>query len=147
MTSPRKSSKRAQQAILGENSDQSYTWLSTTWRSRIWNEEIQNTHYSSHSVSLSPKDDTYWKPINGQIKLNERAYICGADWGWRTIFIKRAMQEVAEKLKNWKDAAGRKKILNNNEDWKTFLRQHDQESRTVSLFFYDVGLLSSNDVP
>ena len=76
-----------------------YTWLSTTWRSRIWNEEILNTHHSSHSVSLNLKDDTSWKPTNGQIKLHERAYTCGADWGWRTIFIKsfaRSCREIEE---------------------------------------------------
>ena len=28
-----------------------------------------------------------------------------------------------------------------------FLTQHNQESRTVSLFFYDLDLLSSNDIP
>ena len=32
------------------------------------------------------------------------------------------MQEVAEKLKNWKDAAIRKKMLKNNKDWNNFLR-------------------------
>ena len=117
-----------------------YTWLSTTWRSRIWNEEILNTHDSSHSVSLSLKGDTSWKPTNGQIKLHERAYTCGADWGWRTIFIKRAMQEVAEKLKNWKDAAIRKKYKKNNEDWKNFLRSmirnHEQWVYSSTMLAY-----------
>ena len=37
-----------------------------------------------------------------------------------TIFIKKAMQEVAEKLKNWKYAAIRKEITENNEDWNNF---------------------------
>ena len=55
-----------------------------------------------------------------------------------------AMQEVAEKLKNCKDAAIRKEITKNNEDWS--LTQHDQESRTGSPFFYDPDLLSSYDV-
>ena len=35
----------------------------------------------------------------------------------------------------------RKEITKINEDWKTFLTQHDQESRKVSLFFYDPDLL------
>ena len=38
---------------------ENYTRLSTTWRSKIWSEEIQNTHYSSHSVSLNLKDYSY----------------------------------------------------------------------------------------
>ena len=37
-----------------------------------------------------------------------------------TIFVKKAMQEVAEKLKNWKYAAIRKEITENNEDWNNF---------------------------
>ena len=121
-----------------------YTLLSTTWRSRIWNEEIQNTHHSSHSVSLNLKDDNYWKPINGQIKLNVRDYICVANWRWRTIFIKNAMQEVAEKLKNWKDAAVKRK-LQKQRRLGEFPMQHDQGSRTVSLFFNDLDSPSSYD--
>ena len=98
------------------------TRLSTTLRSKIQGEEIQNAHHSSHKESLNLEDDNYWKPLNGQIKLNEREYICVADWEWRTIFIKKAMQEVAQKLKIWKDAAFSKKILKSNKDWKNFPR-------------------------
>ena len=89
---------------------ENYFWMSTRWRSRIWSEEIQKTHWLSHSVSLNLEDNNYWKSI-GQIKLNVREYICVAGWWLRTIFIKNAMQEVAEKLKNWKDAAVERKIL------------------------------------
>ena len=46
-----------------------------------------------------------------QSKFNVREYICVADWEWRVIFIKNAIQEVAEKLKLWEYAALRKKIL------------------------------------
>ena len=53
------------------------TPLSTTWRSKIQSEEIQNTH----DEILNLKDDNYSKPINGQIKHNEREHICAADWG------------------------------------------------------------------
>ena len=55
-----------------------------------------------------------------QTKLNVRGYICVANWRRRTIFIKKAMQEVAEKFKNKKEAAG--EILKNYEEWKNFLR-------------------------
>ena len=37
---------------------ENYTRLSTTLRSKNWNDEIQNTHYSSHSVSLNLKEYT-----------------------------------------------------------------------------------------
>ena len=107
-------SPRTPGTSLGENSVQrNYTRLCTTWKSKIWSEEIQNTHYSSHNESLNLKDDNYWKPINWQIKLNVRQYICVANWRWRTVFIKNATQEVAKNLKNWKEAAIKRKY------WKT----------------------------
>ena len=59
----------------------------------------RNTHWLSHSVSLNLEDNNYRKP--NQIKLNEREYICVADWGWRIIFIKNAMQEVAEEIEEF----------------------------------------------
>ena len=59
---------------------ENFSRLSTTWRSKIWSEEIQNTHYSSHSVSMNLKDDNYWKPINGHIKPSVREYTCVVNW-------------------------------------------------------------------
>ena len=72
-----------------------FTGQSTTWRSKLWNEEIQNTHYSSHSVSLNLKVDNNWKLINEQIKLN----LC-SELEMKDHLIKKAMREVAKKLKN-----------------------------------------------
>ena len=54
--------------------------------------------------------------------VKDYEYICVADWEWRTIFIKNAVQEVAEKSKNWKDAAIKRKLLKNNVAWNNFLR-------------------------
>ena len=77
-----------------------YTRLSTTWRSKIWNEEIQNTHYSSHSASLNLKDDNLLKANQCTDQAQrERTHLCSR-LGRRTIFIKKAVQEVVEKLKN-----------------------------------------------
>ena len=84
---------------------ENYTRLSTAWTSKIWSEEIQNTHQSSHNVSMNLKDDNYWKPINGQIKPSVRTYTCAVNWRWRAVFTRNATQEVVENLKNWKDAA------------------------------------------
>ena len=61
---------------------------------------------------------------------------------WENTFVWRIEDEessspgmlrkkVAENLKNWKDAAIKRKILKNSEDWKIFT-QPDQESRTAS---------------
>ena len=122
---------------------ENYIWMSTTWRSKIQSEGIRNTHYSSHNESMKLKDNNYWKPNRAS---STREYICVADWGWRTIFIKKAMQEIA---KNWRI---KKKLLsrgNTETQWRLeeFPMQHDQESRTVNLFFYDPDLLSSKDGP
>ena len=76
-----------------------------------------------------------------------REFFCVANWGWRIIFIKNAIQEVAEKLKNWEYAAGRKGNTEKQRRLEESLTQHDQESRTVSLFFCDPDLLSSYDIP
>ena len=59
-------------------------------------------------------------------------YICMANWRRRTVFIKNAMQDVAENLKNWQDAAIKRKQTGKHWRVKHFI-QHDQESRTVSL--------------
>ena len=110
---------------------ENYTRLSTRWRSRIWNEEIQNLHYSSHSVSLDLNDVYYWKPINLQIKLNVREYTRVADWRCRIIFIKNAMQEVAEKLKNFKKRCYQEENTEKKQRrLEEFRTQHVQESRT-----------------
>ena len=97
-----------------------HTWLSTTWRYTVWSEEIQNTHYSSHSVSLNLKDDSCWKPIKGQIKLNVREYLWVVNWRWWIVFTKIATQEVAKNLKNWERCYREGKYWKNFEDWKNF---------------------------
>ena len=80
-----------------------------------------------------------------QIKLSVRGYILEANWRWRIVLTRIASQEVAKILKSWEYAAIRKKILKNNKDWNNFFMQDDEESRTVSLFFHDLDLLSSCD--
>ena len=49
----------------------------------IQNLERRNSEYTfflSHNESLNLKDDNYWKPINGQIKLRVREYTCVVNW-------------------------------------------------------------------
>ena len=57
------------------------------------------------------------------------------------------MQELAEKVKNWKDAAIKKEISKKKRGFEEFRTQHDQESRTVSLFFSDPEQLWHTYVP
>ena len=80
-------------------------------------EESQNLRWLSRDESLNLKANLY-----EQIKLCVREYICVAEWRWGAIFIEKALQEVAERLKNWKDAAIRKKKLKDSEDWNNLLR-------------------------
>ena len=134
--------RRAQQAITVENSIQRKLYLNES-NMEIQKSERRNSEYALLESQRELESQGQHSLEANQSKLNEREYICGANWRWRIIFIKKAMQEVAEKLKNWEYDAIRKKIRKNNEDWHNFPTQHDQESRTVSLFFYDLDLLSS----
>ena len=78
---------------------ENYFWMSTRWRSRIWSEEIQNTHCSSHNESLNLKERQLEKAHQWADQAQrERIHLCSR-LRWRTIFIKKAMREVAEKLK------------------------------------------------
>ena len=69
----------------------------------IQNLERRNSEYAlfESQRELELQDDSYLRKAN-QSKLNVREFICVANWRWRTIVIKDAMQEVAEKLKNFK---------------------------------------------
>ena len=127
-----------------------YTWQSTTWRSKIWNEETQNSALFESQRDLGSQRLQFIGQIKFKCIFSRRSwnyeYIYVADWRWRTIFIKKAMQEVAEKPKNWKTLqSGR--TTEKQRRLEEFPTQHDQESRTVSLFFYDLDLLSSCDGP
>ena len=88
--------------------------IGAKWRNENWN----------------LKDDNSWKPINGQIKLSEREYMCVANWWWSTVCTRKATQEVAKKLKKWRDAAGKKKMKKLNKSSMDILcsmiRDHEQ---------------------
>ena len=74
--------------------------LSMMWRSKIYREEIQNMHYMSLGKSLNLRDNNCDKQVDWQTMLNEKELTCVASWCERIVFIKRARQEVAKKLKN-----------------------------------------------
>ena len=58
------------------------------------------------------------------------------------------MQEVAENLNNLqKNASIKRKNTEKQRRSEEFHTQHDQETRTVSLFFNDADLLSGYDGP
>ena len=63
-----------------------------------------------------------------------------------TIFIKEAMQEVAEKLKIGNTLLSGRKWLKTAKIG-IISTQHDEESRTVSLLFHHPDLLISYDIP
>ena len=59
---------------------ENYTRLSTTRRFITWSEDVQNLRSLIRDESVNLKDDKYWKPINRQIKLSVREYICAVNW-------------------------------------------------------------------
>ena len=66
----------------------------------IQKSERRNSEYAL-TESQREVESQRQQPLEAnQSKLNVREYICVADWRWRTIFIKNAMQEVAKKLKS-----------------------------------------------
>ena len=90
--------------------------------------------------------DSFWKISNVKIKLSVRENICVANWRWRTVFTRNATQDVANNLKELKRTCIQEANTSIQQRLKEFLMQDDKKSRTVSLFFYDLDILSSNDV-
>ena len=122
MRSPRTSSRK---------SSTSYAWWKFNSEKIFLNEcimkmqnlERRNSEYAVAAWAWISKTTI----VGSQSDQAQREKIhCVADWGWRIIFIKNAMQEVAEKLKNWKDAALRKEITKKKWSLKEFPTQHDQ---------------------
>ena len=136
--------RRARQFILGEKSIQRKVFLNE-YKMEIQNSERWNSEYESQRELESQRRQMLKANQWADQAQREREYICVADWGWRTIFMKKAMQEVAEKIEELKRSGCQEKITEKQWRLEGFPAQHDQESRTVSLFFYDPDLLSSYD--
>ena len=121
--------RRAPQAISGENSVQRKLDLNE-YKMEIQNLKRRDSEYAlfESQRELESQRQQPWEA--NQSKLNVRKYICVANWRWRTTFIKKAMWEVAEKLKNWKYAAIKRKSQKIKEDWTNFscsmIRNHEQ---------------------
>ena len=60
------------------------------------------------SQRLQLLQDIYW---TDQVQRERK--ICVANWIWRIVFIRKASQEVAKNLKNWKCAAFKRKNMEN----------------------------------
>ena len=43
---------------------------------KTWNEELNKPFLDCRGESLNLKDDNYWKPIDGKIKLSVREHTC-----------------------------------------------------------------------
>ena len=137
--------QRARQAIDKRKIQirEDYIWMSTTWSAKILSEEIQNTHWLSLSVSLNLKDYNCSRIFIGQIKLSERGYL-RSDLEMEDHLHQESYARSCREIENLKIRCYEEGNYKNNEDWKNFLRSNDQESRTVSLFYYDPDLLSSS---
>ena len=66
--------RRAQQAVLGENSVQRKLYLTEY--------ERRNSEYGfiESRRELESQRRLFWKPLNGQIKLRVREYTCVVNW-------------------------------------------------------------------
>ena len=146
--SPRTSSTKSSTSFFffSENSDQRKIVL-TENDLEIQRSERKNSEYA-RSKSQSEFESQGKQLEANQSKLNVKEKNGAANRRWRIIFIKNPIQEVAEKLKNWKDAAIKKEFFffekRRLEDIPT---QHDHESRSVRLFFFDPDILCSYDDP
>ena len=125
--------RRAQKAILGENSVQRKLY-STEYDMEIQNLERRNSEYALfesqrelESQRLQSLQDIQWTDQ----AQRERIHLCSESEDEEPSSPGNATQEVAKKLKNWKDVAIKRKTLKNSEDWEIFT-QPDQESRTAS---------------
>ena len=93
--------RRARQAILGENSAQRKLY-STEYDMEINNLERRNSEFALcgsqrelESQRLQVQQASQWN-----IMFNEKELICVPSRSERIVFIKRATQEVVNKLKN-----------------------------------------------
>ena len=144
--------RRAQQAVLGENSDQRRLYL-TEYNMKIQNLERRNSEHA-------------WFESQRQLESQRRHLLKANQWAdqaqresihlWSRMGLKdhlhkesyaRSCREIEGNWRIEKTLLAGRKYWITTKIGKLIQRQHDQESRTVSLFFNDVGLLSSNDVP
>ena len=137
--------RRAQQAILGENSDQRRLYL-TQYNMEIQNLERRN---SEHARFESQRE----------LESQRRHLLKANQWAdqaqresihlWSRLGLKDHLhkESYARSCREIQELKRRCYQEENSEKQEEFPAQHDQESRTVSPFFYDPDLLSSNDVP
>ena len=127
-----------------ENSDQR-GWNLTEFHMDIQNLKRRTSEYALTESQRELESQRQQLLEANQCKLNVGEYIRVANWGWRTIFIKKAVQEVAPKLKECQKTLPcyQEEITEQTTKIGTFFTQYDQESRTVCLFFYDLDSSSS----
>ena len=104
--------RRAQQAILGENCSETIMldWV-RHWDPKFGSKKFRISIIRVTARAWISKTAVIGNIFNGQIKLSVREHICVANCRWRVVFTRIATQEVAKKLKNWKHAAIKSKIL------------------------------------
>ena len=114
-------------SIFREN----YLRLNQIWRLKNGSEDFQNLRCVSRNGSLNLNEINYDTPVNGQIKLREKESACVVSWSDRIDFIKKSTKEVAKKLKNYEDAAFKKKITTRNR-LDEYSMQQERDLKMVS---------------
>ena len=133
--------RRAQQAVIGENSIQRKLYLNE-YKMEIQNLKRRN---SEHALFDSQRElESQRRQLEkahqwADQAQRERIHLCSR-LRWRTIFRKKAMQEVAEKLKNFKRRCYQEENTENNEDWNIFLcsmiRNNEQWVHSSTILTY-----------
>ena len=94
-------------------------------------------------MSFHLKDNNYWKPIRAS---STRENTLCSRLVMKDHLVKENYARSCKEIEELKRRCYQEKYRKKRRRLEEFLAQHDQESRTVSLFFYDLDLLSSYDV-
>ena len=131
--------RSAQQAILGENSDQRRLYLNE-YIMKIQNLERRNSEYALFESQREL----------GSQRLHFLEDIQRSDQAQRESMFASSIMLYKKLPRNWiieNTLQWGRKSLKKQRRFEKFPTQQDQESRTVSLFFCDPDLLRSYDIP
>ena len=75
---------------------------------RNWEQRNDDIAPNEPIENSNPRDWSFIKQINGQIRLKEKIWIYVENWKWETDSSKKVAQEIAEKLKSHEGSVEKK---------------------------------------
>ena len=109
--------RRARQAVIGENSIQRKLYLNE-YKMEHQNLRRRNSEYALTESQRELESQRQQLLKANQSKLNVREYICVANWRWGSSSSRMPCKKLPGNWRILTDAAIKRKILQNNEDWK-----------------------------